>query len=176
MILDALGLGEEEPEDVQEQTAEITAEIPTLEGIPELAIPEEESVTLSGLDMPEEEDAAELDGAEIELYSTDKKNDNGHNGNNGKTETVETGTITAGTRHRTAMRAIMEMATATPATTATAAPAITEMATVIPAATETVIPITREMPTEIPITPAEARTRAASCSRKQEKSASWNRK
>lgn len=83
MILDALGLGEEEPEDVQEQTAEITAEIPTLEGIPELAIPEEESVTLSGLDMPEEEDAAELDGAEIELYSTDKKNDNGHNGNNG---------------------------------------------------------------------------------------------
>lgn len=83
MILDALGLGEEEPEDVQEQTAEITAEIPTLEGIPELGIPEEESVTLSGLDMPEEEDAAELDGAEIELYSTDKKNDNGHNGNNG---------------------------------------------------------------------------------------------
>ena len=83
MILDALGLGEEEPEDVQEQTAEITAGIPTLEGIPELAIPEEESVTLSGLDMPEEEDAAELDGAEIELYSTDKKNDNGHNGNNG---------------------------------------------------------------------------------------------
>ena len=31
----------------------------------------------------EEEDAAELDGAEIELFSTDKKNDNGHNGNNG---------------------------------------------------------------------------------------------
>ena len=103
MILDVLGLGEEETEDVQEQTAETTAEtaaavqaeetataptetaeeIPILEGIPELAIPEEEPVALSGLDVPAEEDAAELDGTEIELFSTDKKNDNGNNGNNG---------------------------------------------------------------------------------------------
>ena len=80
MILDVLGLGEEETEDVPTETAE---EIPILEGIPELAIPEEEPVALSGLDVPAEEDAAELDGTEIELFSTDKKNDNGNNGNNG---------------------------------------------------------------------------------------------